>query len=59
MNWHSDNRVHYCYIVAVKKQLGIFLNVFHMLFSVSPERETLLRSYDLKDILHAGLPVLF
>ena len=24
------------YVVAVKKQLGIFLNVFHMLFSVFP-----------------------
>ena len=36
LNWHSDDQAHNHCIVAVKKQLGIFLNIFHVLFSVSP-----------------------
>ena len=51
MNWHSDNQVHDRYIVAVKKQLDIFLNVFHVLSSVSSKWKALLQHYNLNDIL--------
>ena len=36
-----DYGVHDCYVVGIKKQLDIFLNVFYMLFSVSLRREAL------------------
>ena len=49
----EDEWVHDRYIEAVKKQLGIFHNVFHVLFSVSPKQEALLWSYELNDILQA------
>ena len=36
-----DHGVHGCYVIGIKKQLDIFLNVFYMLFSVSLRREAL------------------
>ena len=48
-NDREDEWVHDHYIEAVKKQLGIFLDVCHVLFSVSPKREALLWSYELAD----------
>ena len=38
---HEDEPVHNCYVVVVKKQLGIFIDVdvFQMLFSASPKKE--------------------
>ena len=46
---HKDEPVHNRYVVVVKKQLGIFIDVdvFQMLFSASPKKEALLRSYNL------------
>ena len=54
LNLQPDNRedepVHNCYVVVVKKQLGIFIDTFQVLFSASPKREAATTS--------AGLPVL-
>ena len=47
-----NNQVHDYYVVAVKKQLSIFHNIFYVIFFVSPKRKALLWSYNLKDILH-------
>ena len=33
LNWHSDDQIHKSYVAAVKKQLDIFHDVFHVLFS--------------------------
>ena len=38
LNQHSNNQVYFYYFVAVKKQLGIFHDVYYMLFSVSPNK---------------------
>ena len=53
LNQHSDDQVHDCYVVVMKKLLGIFHNVFHMSFSVSPTRKELLQSYDVHNTLQA------
>ena len=41
------------YAVAIKKQLGIFYDKFHVLIYFFPKEGALLQSYDLENILQA------